>query len=52
MVTGYALHVQEYVGGRFISLDCTDELVSLYESNGFQRINKTDDLNQMIMFIA
>ena len=52
MVTGYALHVQEYVGGRFISLDCTDELVSLYESNGFQKINKTDDLNQMIMFIA
>ena len=48
----FVTQTQELIGGRFISLDCTDELVSLYESNGFQKINKTDDLNQMIMFIA
>ena len=48
----FVTQTQELIGGRFISLDCTDELVGLYESNGFQKINKTDDLNQMIMFIA
>ena len=48
----FVTQTQELIGGRFISLDCTDELVSLYESNVFQKINKTDDLNQMIMFIA
>ena len=48
----YILQAQEIVGGRFISLDCLDALVPLYEKHGFQKTGKTGDLNQMIMFIG
>ena len=48
----YVLNAQDIIGGRFISLDCIDDLVPLYEKHGFQKIGKTDALNQMIMFIG
>ena len=49
---GYIKQAQILTGGRFISVDCTDELISLYERHGFREIGKSGALNQMIMFIA
>ena len=37
--------------GRFLLIDCVDDLVDLYERHGFVKINKTGDLNQLIMFL-
>lgn len=52
MATTYAFRAQDIVGGRFLSVDCIDALVPLYEENGFQRVNRIGDYNQMIMFIG
>ena len=52
MTIKYVLEAQDITGGRFISLDCLDELIPLYERNGFLRIGRSGPLNQMIMFIA
>ena len=30
------------VGGRFLLIDCADDLMKLYEKNDFIRINKTE----------
>ena len=45
--------VKEKIGCRMVRLDCRDELIGYYRSQGFQHIRKnTDkDLNQMVRFI-
>ena len=52
MSINYILRAQTIIGGRFISLDCLDALVPLYEKHGFQKISRVGELNQMIMFIG
>lgn len=52
MSINYILRAQTIIGGRFISLDCLDALVHLYEKHGFQKISRVGELNQMIMFIG
>lgn len=47
----YVMAAKQYVGGRFLLIDCVDDLVDLYERHDFIRINKTGDLNQLIMFL-
>ena len=47
----YVIAAKQYVGGRFLLIDCVDDLVDLYERHGFVKINKTGDLNQLIMFL-
>ena len=47
----YVVAAKQYVGGRFLLIDCVDDLVELYEKHDFIRINKTGDLNQLIMFL-
>ena len=47
----YVMAAKQYVGGRFLLIDCVDDLVDLYERHGFVKINKTGDLNQLIMFL-
>ena len=47
----YVMVAKQYVGGRFLLIDCVDDLVELYENHDFIRINKTGDLNQLIMFL-
>lgn len=47
----YVMAAKQYVGGRFLLIDCVDDLVELYEKYDFIRINKTGDLNQLIMFL-
>ena len=42
---------KQYVGGRFLLIDCVDDLVDLYERHDFIKINKTGNLNQLIMFL-
>ncbi len=41
------------VGCRVVRVDCIDELIAYYESNGFFRIgrNAKDDLNQMVILL-
>ncbi|EAX46811.1 conserved hypothetical protein [Thermosinus carboxydivorans Nor1] len=40
------------VGGRFVLVECADKpkLLSFYETNGFQFLQKTDKLVQMVKF--
>ena len=45
----YVMAAKQYVGGRFLLIDCVDNLVDLYEKHDFIKINKTGDLNQLIM---
>ena len=47
----YVMTAKQYVGGRFLLIDCVDDLVDLYERHDFIKINKTGDLNQLIMFL-
>ena len=47
----YVMAAKQYVGGRFLLIDCVDDLVDLYERHDFIKINKTVDLNQLIMFL-
>ncbi len=47
----YIAEAKQYVGGRFLLVDCVDNLVALYEKHGFIKINKTGELNQLIMFL-
>ena len=47
----YVMAAKQYVGGRFLLIDCVDDLVDLYERHDFIKINKTGDLNQLIMFL-
>ena len=47
----YVMAAKQYVGGRFLLIDCVDDLVDLYEKHDFIKINKTGDLNQLIMFL-
>ena len=42
---------QSLVGGRVVSVDCVDGLVSYYEKRGFRPLNKINDLNQMVYII-
>lgn len=39
------------MGWQFLLIDCDDDLVELYEKNDFIKINKTGELNQLIMFL-
>ncbi|MDY5678728.1 MAG: hypothetical protein SPF21_02095, partial [Candidatus Methanomethylophilaceae archaeon] len=41
------------VGCRMVRLDCTDELIPYYESNGFVKVSKNEreNLNQMVILI-
>ena len=48
----YAMAAKQYVGGRFLLVDCVDELVDLYERHDFSKINKTENLNQLVMFLS
>ena len=43
---------QHFFGGRMISVDCVDDLVPYYINRGFIRLNKIDDLNQMVHMIT
>ena len=47
----YVMAAKQYVGGRFLLIDCVDDLVELYEKHDFIKINKTGNLNQLIMFL-
>ena len=48
----YAMAAKQYVGGRFLLVDCVDELVDLYERHDFSKINKAGVLNQLVMFLS
>ena len=41
------------VGCRMVRLDCTDDLISYYEDNGFVKVseNERENLNQMVILI-
>lgn len=43
---------QHFFGGRMISVDCVDDLVPYYVNRGFIRLNKIDELNQMVHMIT
>ena len=47
----YVMVAKQSVGGRFLLIDCIDDLVDLYERHDFIRINKTGELNQLVMFL-
>ena len=47
----YVMAAKQYEGGRFLFIDCVDDLVDLYERHDFIKINKTGNLNQLIMFL-
>ena len=47
----YVMAAKQYVGGRFLLIDCVDDLVDLYERHDFIKINKTEALNQLTMFL-
>ena len=47
----YVMAAKQYVGGRFLLIDCVDDLMDSYERHDFIKINKTGDLNQLIMFL-
>lgn len=44
--------VRDIVGGRFVAIDCVEELIPFYERNGFATVNKHADLFTMIMPIT
>ncbi|MCL2712148.1 MAG: hypothetical protein FWD37_02575 [Methanomassiliicoccaceae archaeon] len=45
--------IKEKIGCRMVRLDCRDDLIRYYETQGFRRIRKNNekDLNQMVRFI-
>jgi hypothetical protein len=45
------IEIQNSIGGRFIVIDCVDELLKFYESNSFSKIGKEARLNIMVKFI-
>lgn len=43
---------RDIVGGRFVAVDCLEELIPFYERNSFVTVNQHGDLYTMVMPIA
>lgn len=46
------IEAKKIVGGRFVAIDCVEELIPFYERNGFVTVNQHADLFTMIMPIT